>query len=64
VLASENQVLIKELIKKRPLLELFPGCTEEALLRELTKEEINGRDSDKSYWKPLIEELEEIRRDR
>jgi hypothetical protein len=64
VLASENPVLIKELKKKRPLLELFPGCTEEELLRELTKEEIKGRDSDKSYWKPLIEELEEIRRDR
>jgi hypothetical protein len=61
LLASQNPEIVNKLKKQRRLLGLLPGCTEEALSRALMEEEKREREADRLYWRPLLEELEQIR---
>jgi hypothetical protein len=61
LLASKNPDLVSELKKQRLLLGLLPDCTEEELSSALIEEEEREREADRSYWRPLLEELERAR---
>ena len=61
---TQNPEIVQELRKKRRLLGLLPDCTEEELSAALIEEEKKERKADKSYWRPLLEELEKIRHTR
>jgi len=61
LLASENPDLVNELKKQRKLLDLLPDGTNDELCAALIEEEKKEREADRVYWKPLLEELEEIR---
>ncbi|HMP71832.1 MAG TPA: hypothetical protein PKE55_01075 [Kiritimatiellia bacterium] len=47
--------------KARPFLASIASMTEEDIEKALFEEEAHERASDKAYWKPLRDELEQIR---
>ncbi len=60
--AAEYPELLKEVMKKRPLLVETMGASRTALQKELDKEQAAERDADQQYWTPLKKELEAMRR--
>ncbi len=62
--AAEHPDLLKEVMKQRPLLVETLGASRSALQQELEKEQAQERIADQQYWRPLIKELEAMRRER
>lgn len=62
--AAEHPDLLKEVMKQRPLLVETLGASRSALQQELDKEQAQERIADQQYWRPLIKELEAMRRER
>ncbi len=60
-LADANPILLKKLIRVRPLLSLAEPGKEAALDKALLQEENLERDADRKYWMPLKNELERLR---
>ena len=55
---------VRDLSARRPLLKLALAGDESVVERELEAEEKREREKDRAYWKPLIAELEQLRRAR
>ncbi|MEM6980373.1 MAG: hypothetical protein AAF539_11970 [Planctomycetota bacterium] len=60
--AAENPTLLQEVMKERKLLVETLGTSQTALNEELEKEQLAERDTDRQYWRPLVKELEAMRR--
>jgi len=63
-LVSANPAICRELKSVRPLLKFAAAGDAEALADALWQEERAEREADRIYWKPLREELEQLRRER
>ncbi len=63
-LASANFDIVNELKNQRPALNLLPDCTDDELSAALVAEEKREREADRSYWQPLLAELEKLRHNR
>lgn len=63
-LAQRYQVKAESLIPSRPLLANASRGDESSIENDLEKEQKLERETDRRYWKPLLEELEELRRRR
>jgi hypothetical protein len=62
--AAEHPKLLREMTKTRPLLAETLGASRSALQQELDKEQAAEKGADQKYWRPLMKELEAMRRDR
>jgi hypothetical protein len=63
-IAAGYPVLVREVMKIRPLLVETLSASRTALRQELAKEEAAEKLADEQYWRPLKRELESIRMNR
>ena len=61
-IAPAHSALARRLASKRPLLKHAIAARTSALERALLAEEAALRTEDKTYWRPLLKELEKLRR--
>ena len=61
---TEHAAIGKNLEALRPLLKFASAGDEPSLSSALLAEEVEQREADKAYWKPLKAELEKLRRER
>lgn len=62
--AAAHPQLLKEMIPQRPLLVETLSASRTALREELEKEQAAEKEADEQYWRPLLQELGRLRRDR
>lgn len=62
--AAEHPELLREVMKHRPLLVETLGASRTAVQQGLDQEQAEEREADRQYWRPLMKELETLRRDR
>lgn len=62
--AAAHPHLLKEMISQRPLLVETLSASRTALHKELEKEQAAEKEADERYWRPLLQELERLRRER
>lgn len=62
--ASENPDLLQEMLQVRPLLVEAMSGSETALEQELEQEKTAEMSADADHWRPLVKELESLRRQR
>lgn len=62
--AVEHPELLQEMIPQRRLLAETLGASRTALRRELEKEKATEQEADEVYWRPLVKELEAMRRNK
>ncbi len=60
--AAEHPELLKEMIPSRNLLAQAPAASRSALKKALEQEQKAEKQADEVYWRPLIHELETLRR--
>ncbi len=59
--AAEHPEITREVIRERPLLAETLGTSRTALAAELERERHREVEADRSYWQPLMKELEAMR---
>lgn len=62
--AAEHPELLREIISERPLLAETLAASRTALRQELEKEKAAEQRADETYWRPLVKELEAMRRNK
>ena len=62
--AAEHPELLEDMIPERPLLVETLGASQTALRRELDREQSAEQEADELYWRPLVRELETMRRNK
>ncbi len=62
--AAENPEITQQMIQVRPLLSETLSASHQALAAELETERVAEMEADQAYWRPLVRELESLRRAR